>query len=86
MAEAVLPGAARAFDGSREDKAFARWQQVEQLNLLRQANDATRRYYEEHIQEMKWQRASRIEPLQAAEEFSFPVPTPASRGVPARVR
>jgi len=51
-------------------------QNLEQIGLTREANEASRRYYQDHLQELRWQKDSRtIMP-------SEPVPTPtADRGL-----
>ncbi len=41
------------------DAASLHWQAVQQLGLAREANDITRRYYQDHLQELRWQGNSR---------------------------
>ena len=43
--------------GAKRDATLGRIQTAEQLRLMREANEVTRRYYEGHLQEMRWQRA-----------------------------
>lgn len=62
---AALSLAGRSLEGPKEEKAFTRWHLMEQLQLNRQANEATRRYYEGHLEELKSQGASRGLPVQA---------------------
>ena len=52
-----------------------RMQGAEQLRLMREANETTRRYYEGHLEELKWQNRSASTPA--------PMPTP-ERAVPAK--
>jgi DNA-binding NtrC family response regulator len=68
VVDAALPVAARAAAGSVEDRAFLRWHLLEQLQLTRQANETTRRYYDAHIQEMRWQKSAASASLPVAPE------------------
>jgi DNA-binding NarL/FixJ family response regulator len=45
--------------GDRENAALHRWQAFQQIGLSREANDVTRRYYEDHLQEMRRQYKTR---------------------------
>lgn len=49
---------------SGDDAAFARWQAMEQLRLTRESNETSRRYYEGHLQEMRWQGQPRPVPAE----------------------
>jgi DNA-binding NtrC family response regulator len=55
----------------KPDAATSRWQAGEQIRLMSEANQATRRYYDGHLQEMRWQSRPQA-PAAAAPEFSFP--------------
>jgi DNA-binding NtrC family response regulator len=46
----------------REEAALKRLQVAEQLRLTREANDFTRRYYEGHLQEIRWQNQTKGSP------------------------
>ena len=35
---------------------------LEQIGLTREGNEETRRYHQEHLQELRWQNRSRIDP------------------------
>ncbi|HLY73713.1 MAG TPA: response regulator [Planctomycetota bacterium] len=59
--------------GSRTETSVNRWQAGEQIRLMSEANTATRRYYEGHLQEMRWQNR------QPAAAQQFPVTIPDAR-------
>jgi DNA-binding response OmpR family regulator len=46
----------------KQEAAIGRLQSAEQLRLMREANDATRRYYEGHLQELRWQNHAKPAP------------------------
>jgi len=46
---------------ARQDAVFGRAQMGEQIRLMREANEVTRRYYEGHLGEVRWQNRSRQE-------------------------
>jgi DNA-binding NtrC family response regulator len=57
----------------KQDAAASRWQAGEQIRLMSEANQTTRRYYEGHLQEMRQQNRPQAQaPAAAAPEFSFP--------------
>ncbi|HVR87530.1 MAG TPA: response regulator [Planctomycetota bacterium] len=49
-AVATMPASA-----NRTESSVNRWQAAEQIRLMSEANTATRRYYEGHLEEMRWQ-------------------------------
>ncbi|MBV8881266.1 MAG: response regulator [Planctomycetaceae bacterium] len=51
---------------SKTEATAARWQAGEQIRLMSEANDATRRYYEGHLQEMRYQNRIPAAPAQQA--------------------
>jgi len=51
-------GAIPGLESSKAADAFGRWQAQQQIQLLRDSNDATRRYQEGHLQELRWQGRS----------------------------
>jgi len=42
--------------------AVLRWQASQQIELAREANEETRRYYQRHLEELRWQNYSRSSP------------------------
>jgi len=42
-----------------ENAALLRWQAMQQIGLSRESNDASRQYYQDHLQELRRQRESR---------------------------
>jgi DNA-binding NarL/FixJ family response regulator len=45
--------------GDRENAAVHRWQTIQQIGLSREANEITRQYYQDHLQELRRQRDTR---------------------------
>jgi len=73
MADRAMVMAAREESPSaRREALLGRAQTGEQLRLMSEANEVTRRYYEGHLQEMKWQRIQPVTP--AAPIVSAPIP------------
>jgi DNA-binding NtrC family response regulator len=58
------------------DAAVNRWQAGEQIRLMSEANSTTRRYYEGHLQEMRWQN------LQPATRPQMPVTMSDAKAAP----
>jgi DNA-binding NtrC family response regulator len=58
-AERAMQGMLPRLESSKGQDAFGRWQAQQQLQLLRDSNDATRRYYDGHLQELRWQNRTR---------------------------
>jgi AmiR/NasT family two-component response regulator len=69
MLEGMIPsrGSSHNVDG-----AVQRWQAAQQIGLTRDANEATRRYYQDHLQELRWQNYSRSS--SASEPVASPPP------------
>jgi len=62
MAERMTRMAPPAVGGLvRQDAVIGRAQMGEQIRLMREANEVTRRYYEGHLGEIRWQNRSRQE-------------------------
>lgn len=57
--QAVMKLPAAPAGVARQDAALGRAQIGEQIRLMREANDVTRRYYEGHLNEIRWQNRSR---------------------------
>lgn len=69
QAMAKLPTAAAP---SRQDAAVGRIQMGEQIRLMREANEVTRRYYEGHLSEVRWQNRSRQDQTGSATRIERP--------------
>jgi len=55
----LVQGALPGLDSSKAQDSFGRWQAQQQLQLMRDSNEATRRYQDGHLQELRWQGRSR---------------------------
>lgn len=77
----ALAGGAAASPDSIQLKAAAamnRIQGAEQLRLMREANEVTRRYYEGHLEELRWQHRNASTPA------PMPMPIPAPERAPGK--
>ncbi|HLY11180.1 MAG TPA: response regulator [Planctomycetota bacterium] len=76
--ERLMQTAPTAPVGGRKEAAFSRWQAGEQIRLMSEANDVTRRYYEGHLQELHWQ--NRPQPVPQGMPVAIPeLPTQARK-------
>lgn len=76
MSNRLLEGitSSRRSGGPDVEKAVQRWSAVQQVELTREANEAARRYYQDHLQELRRQAASRI--VSSSEPVYSPLPGP----------
>jgi len=74
MTERALQLATSPMGMMKQDAAAGRWQAGEQIRLMSEANQVTRRYYEGQLQEQRWQNRPQVQlPAQAAApEFILP--------------
>lgn len=75
MTERLLQAATVQAIGTKQEASGTRWQAGEQLRLMSEANQVTRRYYEGHLQELRWQSRPQPPMMQApapAPEVAFP--------------
>lgn len=78
MAARALEAATPAATGAaKAESMLNRFSSTEQLRLMREANDVTRRYYEGHLQELRFQNLPKPAP-------QMPVPAAMERALPSQ--
>jgi len=78
MSNRLLEGmtSSRGSSGNDMEKAVQRWSALQQVELTRDANEAARRYYQDHLQELRRQAASKS--TASPEPLYSPLPGPPS--------
>lgn len=86
MSDRAARMSARGFAaaGSRQDAAVRQAQAAEQLLLMRESNDFTRRYYQDYLQEMQRQGFSQAAPAKPAQSSAVPPAFLKDYGTPIR--